>query len=519
MAQPSTESLRRQLEEIDAKSAALHAELAELASQRGGVVQKLKAVTCPQFATLPAEITTQIFSHYHHDNYVKVLSRKLPIPFILAAVCGSWRQVALQMPQLWTRLMFAPFGYADPKNVERKFRDCVAYAGENAGLDIVFHGPASIVRVQTIFEKAEQWAELAIGEGMFRQSSGNWNFVHGRLTRLRSLTIWAESSGWGGRESNFDHVPPITVFETAPLLEHVALLDIDAEMFSLPWTQLKTLELLSLRSFDTETILPILCQLVQLETLNLRLPIEAPPPDSAPVRLERLVSLTIDWVLYANTAARYEPMGTMGAVQILRLFELPILEELTTELFDYPTVTALGELLTRSGCTSSMRRLALTADHGQIDPDAILTVIPRLDKLRIVGLEWRQLISTIHRLAKDTAPQIRDLQLETVPGRIPYAQIASLLAAKTTSQNINLVIPPFEEGYDGLSTSPQADRAAMDKLRSVVLSPNGPNINIQGMSPAIAAQLEQIAPPLYTLGVDTADSDSNTHDGDGKTCK
>ncbi|KAJ7639521.1 hypothetical protein FB45DRAFT_740389 [Roridomyces roridus] len=71
------------------------------------------------FTTVPPEIITEIFVHCLSSN-PDDRSRLYCAPLLLLRVCGSWREIALAAPRLWTRLAIFPpqWFFSKPGEVE-----------------------------------------------------------------------------------------------------------------------------------------------------------------------------------------------------------------------------------------------------------------------------------------------------------------------------------------------------------------------------------------------------------------
>ncbi|KAF8127094.1 hypothetical protein K438DRAFT_2001022 [Mycena galopus ATCC 62051] len=101
---------RARLEDIDTQISVLERSLSALREQRAHVQERLDAYTYPVM-TLPAEITSDIFTHF-----LPALPAYPPLigshsPTLLTQICRGWREIALAIPRLWSAISFADDWY------------------------------------------------------------------------------------------------------------------------------------------------------------------------------------------------------------------------------------------------------------------------------------------------------------------------------------------------------------------------------------------------------------------------
>ncbi|KAJ7058802.1 hypothetical protein C8F01DRAFT_282407 [Mycena amicta] len=490
---PSAASLRLRLEAIDAETALLNAKLAELAAARRVIVEQLKCITFPAVVELPVELTSQIFVHYAQEH-IDIGQPQLNGPFVLASVCQRWRTIALGLHQLWSRIVVNGRSSACQ---ERRLQLCLKRSGTFADLDIDF---AENFSQQEFLPSLAASAERLSRLDMFAIVDGEgFKEIRGRLPRLRTLKLW---NNYSEEEENL----PILAFDDAPMLTEVKLVGIGANMLALPWAQLVYLDLKCNDLIDPLTCSGILRQTPNLETLCLNIPDNPLPLDeSAELRFERLQTLTLTWSRGNVDAAR----------SWMNLLTLPALVDFTTDLHhDWST---LRNMLTRSESETTLRFLTLNTKGGytgQIRP--ILAGIPLLTRLTMTEIAWNELDDTFHALRggpnADGSTVIHELRLETIPGHIPYPEIARFVSTRaskpTTHQDdldtglrrLDFSIPAYRDSVEDSREIDPEVLGAVEKLQSIALCPGMPELNISAHNASFVIQSSRRKPsPLHTL--------------------
>ncbi|KAJ7058828.1 hypothetical protein C8F01DRAFT_1147340 [Mycena amicta] len=505
--------LRRRLEEIDAEVASLQAKLAQLAAARRVVVEQLKRVVYPVLQ-LPVEITSKILLAYTQDVRIKIGYEQLKGPFVLASVCRHWREIAIRLHELWTRIRIddkaeeVSFG-----SLKRHLRLCLERAGAHSGLNI--YSVASTRILPFLIPSAGQWSTLVLSRPT--DSDGpHWTGIRGQLQRLRRLVLYD------------CHEPINSAFDDAPMLEELELYDVDLSivlMVSPPWAQFKSFTLYS-NNLDEHECLRLLRQTPNLETLHLGFPQEADPQphENLPeLRLESLRTLSFTFG---------------GALAIMKVLVVPALVDFTMDIYGGDDVVqrrrgedevcAVADMLLRSKCGEKMRSLTLRMNGEYTEPQSfsrLLEPIPFLDKLSVTEISWYnldRLFAVLSRTRTDTSAlttRIRHLHLEPLARHIPYTEIASFVSAATTQANgqdegtglcrIEFHIPSegrkevliphlSQSGYGYVDPNEQEKvLSAVEKLRSMAASPGGPEISIHAQRNSFL--IDSKTPPLHTL--------------------
>ncbi|KAF7305245.1 F-box domain-containing protein [Mycena chlorophos] len=217
---------------------------------------------------LAAELLIEIFLLVPNDTHSSRWHQTVPLR--LSAVCRSWRGIAIGTPELWLKLSF--------NNVLRsgspaKLRSHLAVVGRDLlqrssphKISISFHPNlhttaerrVALALWSEIVQVADRWRKMDLGLEVLPLLQDTPPRI---LHRLRHLKI---SSIVGN--SRVSH-PEIKFFARAPRLNRVELHNLpNAVGVVLPWSQLKTLDILSFQppTFHYFEILPRCTALVDL---------------------------------------------------------------------------------------------------------------------------------------------------------------------------------------------------------------------------------------------------------------
>ncbi|KAF7306287.1 hypothetical protein MIND_00419700 [Mycena indigotica] len=481
MSGQSAAALRHHLEEIDAKTAAL-------AAERQNVVEKLQRITY-RVLKLPVEIMSEIFLLSSLDR-IKIGEHQDTGPFILASVCKHWREIALGLCQLWTRISILCL---DPRPVQRILSLCVSRAGNAVNLNVEFYGfDATFALLAPL---AERLSELELHSVRIRQ----WNSIRQRLPRLQRLSIYCPFDEPLGREGLR------VVFETAPMLREVHLSgpvsNNPCDLISLPWAQLTSLSLFSIKP---DWCIQILSKTPALETLNLELFGVSLLSSTLPkLSLERVHTLIVDCTPNPSDAGPRRH-------HLIDWLTLPALTHLTFRHRE-PYVDVFPQLLSRSKCGATLRSVTIDTNDSYGAVTRILDAAQHLDRLTVTGLGWEELEELMFFLApgdgesnSDTeseasiilldgppvapakSPQpirhIQHVRLAMALGPIPYPSIASFVSR---SQNISLksfelCIPHNKpDPTTAAHRKPEVEAAAVKKIRHIAAAPDRPNVSIK----------------------------------------
>ncbi|KDR69851.1 hypothetical protein GALMADRAFT_160319 [Galerina marginata CBS 339.88] len=105
----------------------------------------------PPILTIPFEIAAEIFIFYTNVNSTpldypaRLKSTKSP-PFLLAAVCKTWREIALSTPRLWTTVNIFISSIANVPLLTELALDCMSRSGQ-LPLTVSITAPATVTKL------------------------------------------------------------------------------------------------------------------------------------------------------------------------------------------------------------------------------------------------------------------------------------------------------------------------------------------------------------------------------------
>ncbi|PPQ89466.1 hypothetical protein CVT25_011992 [Psilocybe cyanescens] len=199
---------------------------------------------------LPAEILQEIFLHVahfhlnHHDLQQRLESTEHS-SWALSQACGTWRTIALNMPSLWNYL---PTIQLKPSCTTAKLQleylcellrrstgtlldlciDTIYFDSKQG--DKPYHHPT----IDLLCQHAERWETAAINLNVCVLTG--LRSIKGRLTALKSLTLWALI------RPSILYPDDIDFFEDAPQLTSVHIVTPFSGEIPLPFAQLKHYE-------------------------------------------------------------------------------------------------------------------------------------------------------------------------------------------------------------------------------------------------------------------------------------
>jgi hypothetical protein len=248
----SQDPRRARLEELDL-------EILRLQTERQILIESL---TFP-VATLPVEITSQIFVHCLTEPHDLRNASTSDAPLVLARVCRRWRDIALSVPELWTSWSLATDGGRQervsyslklwlarsknrPLSIRLHYKDGTSGEATSDDEDWWERGNDYADKVLPILrEHCRQWEniEFNVPLGFLRGSLGSFIPAEG-LPVLRHLTLGSSQEDWSVAGGYFAE-GPITLFMEAPQLtslhlileRHTPGLDV-MDHVDLPFTQL-----------------------------------------------------------------------------------------------------------------------------------------------------------------------------------------------------------------------------------------------------------------------------------------
>nr|GAT49193.1 predicted protein [Mycena chlorophos] len=507
MDEPTTAALHRQLGAIEENISSHHKALAKLAVDRQKIIQQLKHRTYDPILLLPVEITSRIFMQYasnHGPIVFKPKANHLNGAFVLASICRQWRDIALGLPSIWARLEL----WELHKRMETPVALCVERA-LNKLVEVRFEGSLYDVSAQTRWlqllgplDAAQHLRALTAKCELRAQQQSGLGPLRGQLASLHKLRLYCLS----GRTPNSGQ--RLTVFDVAPKLEVLELVDLSPKDIALPWSQLTQLVLTCTIKRDENDRrgygpgwLALLSETPNLESLFVNLT-DNPEPygadeDRPVTRLEKLTSFTLLWPFHNAIDYWTEAL------------ELPVLVELTV-CVDCEVYEHLPDLITRSGCADTLRFLTLKHDNG---PEVetyntglrqLLDVLPKLDVLTMVDLPSKQydVESFFDELLplKDDGPftEIGELRVKIKPMVPPqplsYTMVLEFIEQRMRAKAGSLRRVEVSALKDDMS--PEVDKQdldALEKIKQLAAAPaaeSGPEISILELKPVESIGLQ-----------------------------
>ncbi|KAJ6569276.1 hypothetical protein B0H19DRAFT_1350209 [Mycena capillaripes] len=397
-------ALRVRLADIDAEMTELQARLDHLAMVRIPVAEALQSIVYP-ILTIPPEITAEIFLHHVADHPLRLpySYANLNGPPLLACICRTWRQIALNLQVIWSDITVERIA------TESLLQCCLARAGGSLlTLDMDFRGE----NPERLFTAAAQYC-------MQWETFKTWldfplafpvDQVEGRILRLRKLVLTA----YYAVQNDFDTTTPITAFCEAPQLREVDLDEVPLPSIKLPWVQLTHL---TCWRIDAAQIVEILLETRHLEKLTIHW-LKDPSSDAipAPLPLPSLHALAI---------------SDDGSLDFLESVTLPMLEILDIRSGSHRRLPQVLGLFARSGCR--LRSISMS-DTGHSFSLPILEAMPAASELHLfmnINSGWsgeRDSIPFLKRLATDVEflPNLQTLSMEWDIRDVPQGLVETL---------------------------------------------------------------------------------------------
>ncbi|KAJ7780927.1 hypothetical protein B0H16DRAFT_1877749 [Mycena metata] len=238
-----TIDLRRRLVELNAQILEQKRALRDLQQTRVTVERELRETATYPILTLPVEITTEIFHRLPFETvYSSASELWRNMSPVLAAVCRSWRGIALSTPKLWSTMELSfdsipSTVIAEPGKVELFVNRWLGRSGE-CPLSLAFtlhqidHFPLS--RLRTIVH------QYAYRTRYIKLDLGGLNPMDAlQLYSLSFPSLQAASfHGYSNLETHvFGNAPQLHSLHVLPFPEGIV-----PARFHLPWQQLTTFE-------------------------------------------------------------------------------------------------------------------------------------------------------------------------------------------------------------------------------------------------------------------------------------
>ncbi|KAF7327381.1 hypothetical protein MKEN_00315800 [Mycena kentingensis (nom. inval.)] len=352
------QAIETELGQLSLRTRSLQAE-----SQR--IAETLNRVVYP-VASLPADVLGEIFARYVHSAVVMIGMVSSPLipdsatfarPLVLAAVCRTWRSVALSMPILWTK-----FEIYTEKNLEGVGNLLKVWLprAKTRLLDIEICSPRATKDIlPMLIPYSTYWDALSCGVKPEVKFSGN--AIRGRVPKLRRLELSLQYA------MDYDRPRPskLDAFAVAPLLRDVHIVGFSFNKIDLPWAQLTKLQLGEVGANDAINMLRIATNLQEL-TLSFDEDRYHEPTGDLPLRLPLLERLTLS-----------------TSPDFLQYLVLPTLTMLS--LGDEIRSTVLTAFIARSKCTITH------VGFATVSCDPALQVLQHLSaaiEVKMVNLVW-----------------------------------------------------------------------------------------------------------------------------------
>ncbi|KAJ6605429.1 hypothetical protein DFH09DRAFT_897458 [Mycena vulgaris] len=432
--------LRTRLAQIDAEMVELQRKLDQLDLLRQPILEALGAVVYP-ILTLPPELTGEIFMHYitrDEDPYLVDLHHSGGGPLLLAAICREWRDLALNLPPLWSRLQIS----TETGSTKRLLQSWLTRAGSHP-LDLAV--PQDLL--STLAPHSTHWRTLS---SFLKPRSFQNDDIQGRIPLLRkvALTVHAVSA-------SITPPPIITAFSNAPQLREVYLHTLTMSSILLPWAQLTHL---TFEWHETSECFEILHFTPLLEKLavslrNLR---EIEP---APVRLECLHTLEFR---YWGSSAQHP----------LQYITLPALKHLTMEKAPSGGLPSLLAFLSRSECR--LRSVSLSCLDDLSVAISVLEAVPSVSEVHMPYMcamdgSATAAAALFNRISTDThfLPNMQTFSLESCLTTVSYASVIRMLEARRYGR-VEGRVKSFRlvRQFDGTPDEP-VDRVLLRRLQAL----------------------------------------------------
>ncbi|KAJ6569270.1 hypothetical protein B0H19DRAFT_1373499 [Mycena capillaripes] len=397
---PDRNALRVRLVEIDGEMAKLQTRLDQLARDLP-IANALDSLVYA-ILTLPAEISAEIFLQYvaEHPLHLPDSYTSLSRPPLLACICRTWRQIALNLQEIWSDITVERIA------TKPLLQCCLARAGGSPlALDMDFRGENAECLFTAAAQYCMQWETLRTSLDI--PLAFPMEQVKGRILRLRKLVLIPYLN-------DFDTTTPVTAFCEAPQLREVELDEISLTSITLPWAQLTHL---ACGRINVAQVVEMLLETRHLEKLTLHW-LRNPSSDAipAPLPLPSIRALVI---------------ADDTSLDFLESVTLPTLEILDIGSGSHSGLPQVLRLFARSGC--QLRSISISdADHYFSLP--ILEAMPTVSELHLfmeIDDGWsgeRDLIPFLKRLATDTEflPNLQMLSMEWDLRMVPLGLVEML---------------------------------------------------------------------------------------------
>ncbi|KAJ7207679.1 hypothetical protein C8J57DRAFT_1734148 [Mycena rebaudengoi] len=230
--------LRASISELDARILDLENSLAAVRREREKLQSRLADYAYPVL-TLPAEITSKIFTHFLPIYPLCSLITGLLSPMLLGQICRQWRDIALGTPRLWSAI-----------EIEIHSDDPDRFS---ARVDLL---RAWLIRSKTCpLSLSVQIDRVPEHRSVSLRHLTDTVLIHSTRLEYMNLLLPFHDLHWGGLQCPFPLLRDLTLgtsddvladdattpFCDAPALTTVHLVDFSTYPAALPWSQLTTI--------------------------------------------------------------------------------------------------------------------------------------------------------------------------------------------------------------------------------------------------------------------------------------
>ncbi|KAJ6487242.1 hypothetical protein C8R47DRAFT_518914 [Mycena vitilis] len=418
--------------------------------------------------SLPSEITASIFGHCSSSEPITPSADTAPL--LLAQICGEWRELCLDTPDLW-----AFVSWTDRKSVE--LLKLWLFRARNRQLKIILESHLKgrgWMLMETIKPYCGQWqdVQLTLPWPAFSQLNMASFPLLQRLTLSPSHRSEERLLAGGILPAENKTI----LVQDAPLLNfaHVHLLSLD---FARPLEQLTTLHCMS--RTDVAHFIALLRCCPSLLDLSYSLNRTA-DVSHTPHELPHLRTLTVNdvHVLSVLTVPRLKRLGITAVHSI---------EDATG---------ALKLLISRSACELQILTVCLVARTLPIQrflctANSVTHLILTLHASPVI----RDHIQALHSL--DVLPQLSHLEMRDIGGTEHYHTLLDLLTLRRTDAAFEICELFFGPNWPDFGPTPVLPPSIMDAFRA--LAEAGLQLRLE----AREANTEAFALTVYTAILDT----------------
>ncbi|KAJ6463611.1 hypothetical protein C8R47DRAFT_1225099 [Mycena vitilis] len=361
----SVHAIRARISEFNAKFIpALEIALDTLQRERDILQNQLDTYRFP-VATLPNEITSEIFLDFVPPYPKRPPSLGPLSPSTLCHVCHRWREIALATPSLWRGIELHLNGAEQFHKSQLRWLETQLSLSKQCPLSIelVYNAPEGPFDVHSslkpfvdaIVGHCARWEEV-----MLRIPPRDAKLLVGNMPLLRTLHFGV-SDVLPEDPPGVATSPPDTIFSGAANLKTLFIDNyFSPSSFTLPWSQLTTI--IAFDPLYDNQCADILRHAVNVDTCRLTI---AKEPAA-------LIDLVIPPLVHLRLLSLWD-LGATPASFIAALFDtlvLPSLEvlEISADWFTPDPCANIAALISRSGC--SLRELDITSRSAAGPPDA-----------------------------------------------------------------------------------------------------------------------------------------------------